>query len=147
MPTQHTLEKFIARVVEGAHAEAIEEFYMADASMQENMGEPRQGRDALVAHERAALARAANVTSTCVRPVFVNGDHVVIRWILSLNGRTAREVASRSWPISAGRVNLSPKSSFSTIRGSGRCNESLSQALNAKIWLYFEKWPEFRGSP
>jgi hypothetical protein len=29
---------------------------------------------------RRVLARAASITSTCVRPVFVEGDRVVIRW-------------------------------------------------------------------
>lgn len=27
------------------------------------------------------MARVKNLASTCVRPVFVNGDHVVIRWV------------------------------------------------------------------
>ena len=33
------------------------------------------------AAEQAIMARVKSMTSTCVRPVFVNGDHVVIRWI------------------------------------------------------------------
>lgn len=81
MPTPQALESFIARVESNAHVEAIQEFYAPNASMQENMAPPRAGRDTLVAHEAAALARAKSVRSTCVRPVFVNGDHVVIRWI------------------------------------------------------------------
>ena len=32
MPTQNTLNQFIARVVSGAHAEAIEEFYTSGCS-------------------------------------------------------------------------------------------------------------------
>ena len=81
MPTTDTLERFIARVEQNAHAEAVEEFYTADASMQENQSPPRVGRDAHVANERKVLARARSVQSQCVRPVFVNGDRVVIRWI------------------------------------------------------------------
>jgi hypothetical protein len=81
MPSHDTLERFIARVESNAHVEAIQEFYTDGASMQENFNAPRVGRDTLVAHEAAALARAASVESTCVRPVFVNGDHVVVRWI------------------------------------------------------------------
>jgi hypothetical protein len=81
MPTTDTLERFIARVEQNAHAEAIEEFYTADASMQENQSPPRVGRDAHVANERKVLARARSVRSQCVRPVFVNGDRVVVRWI------------------------------------------------------------------
>ena len=48
--------------------------------MRENQGAPRIGRDLLVANERRVLAKAARVRSECVRPLFVNGDNVVIRW-------------------------------------------------------------------
>ena len=44
MPTADTLERFIARVEQNAHAEAIEEFYTPGASMQENQAAPRVGR-------------------------------------------------------------------------------------------------------
>ena len=81
MPSAETLQRFIARVEENAHAEAVEEFYTADASMQENQQKPRVGRDGHIANERAVLARAKTVMSKCVRPIFVNGDFVVIRWI------------------------------------------------------------------
>ena len=81
MPSQQTLERFIARVEENLHADAIEEFYAPHATMQENDLPPRVGRDVLLANERAVLARARSVKSKCVRPVFVNGDRVVVRWI------------------------------------------------------------------
>ncbi|MGH6835490.1 MAG: nuclear transport factor 2 family protein [Candidatus Acidiferrales bacterium] len=81
MPMAQTLERFIARVEQNAHAEAIEEFYTADSSMQENQSAPRVGRDANVANERKFLAGAKSLTSKCVRPIFVNGDKVVIRWV------------------------------------------------------------------
>jgi SnoaL-like domain len=81
MPSQHTLERFIARVEQNAHAEAIEEFYTLNASMRENQSERRVGRDAHVANERNVLARAKSVQSACIHPVFVNGDAVVIRWV------------------------------------------------------------------
>ena len=81
MPTTETLERFIARVEQNAHAEACEEFYTEDSSMQENQSPARVGRDAHVQNERKVMARARSVSSTCVRPVFVSGDKVVIRWI------------------------------------------------------------------
>jgi SnoaL-like domain len=81
MPTAETIERFIARVEQNAHAEACEEFYTEHSSMQENQAPPRVGRDAHVANERKVLSRAGSVLSKCVRPVFVNGDRVVIRWI------------------------------------------------------------------
>ena len=102
MPTTETIENFIARVEQNAHAEAIEEFYSANASMQENQSKPRVGRDAHVANERRVLARAKALTSQCVRPVFVSGDRVVIRWIFRfewLNGTVTHmeELAYQRW--------------------------------------------------
>lgn len=102
MPTAETLERFIARVEQNAHAEAIEEFYTADASMQENQSAPRVGRDTHVANERTVLARAKSLTSKCVRPVFVNGDKVVIRWKFRFewhDGTTTQmeELACQRW--------------------------------------------------
>jgi hypothetical protein len=102
MPTPDILERFVARVEQNAHVEAIEEFYTEDASMQENQAAARVGRSVLVAHEAKALARARAVRSTCVRPVFVNGDHVVIRWIFEFtwkDGSTSRieELAYQRW--------------------------------------------------
>jgi hypothetical protein len=81
MPTPETLERFIARVVSNAHVEAIEEFYTESASMRENMKAPRVGRPALAARERKTMEKARSVRSECVRPVFVNGDHAVVRWV------------------------------------------------------------------
>lgn len=102
MPSPDTLERFIARVESNAHAEAVEEFYTADASMRENLEPPRVGRDLHVANERKVLARARSVQSRCVRPVFVNGDHVVVRWIFRfewLDGSVTRmeELAWQRW--------------------------------------------------
>ena len=81
MPMAETLERFIALVEQNAHVEAVEEFYTADASMQENQSAPRVGRDSHAANERRVLTKAKTLTSHCVRPVFVSGDKVVIRWI------------------------------------------------------------------
>ena len=80
MPSPETIERFIARVESNAHDLAIEEFYSEDSTMQENQATPRAGREAHVANERRVLARAGSMHSACVRPVFVNGDRVVIRW-------------------------------------------------------------------
>jgi|SRR5688572_12578246 len=93
MPSPETLERFIAAVESNDHVGAIEQFYAPNASMQENESEPRRGRDTLVANERAVLARMRSVGSRCVRPVFVAGDHVVVRWIFefeSLDGARRR---------------------------------------------------------
>ena len=102
MPTAETLERFIAMVERNEHAEACEAFYTEDASMQENQEPPRRGRAAHVANERRILARARAVRSQCVRPVFVHGDHVVIRWIFDfdwLDGSVTHmeELAYQRW--------------------------------------------------
>lgn len=81
MPSPETLERFISRVEANAHVEACEAFYTESSSMRENFDPPRIGRHLHVANEERVMARARSVQSTCVRPVFVNGDHVVIRWI------------------------------------------------------------------
>jgi len=102
MPTAETLERFIARVEQNAHVEAIREFYTEDASMQENQSPPRVGRDLLMERERAVLAKARSVQSACVRPVFVSGDNVVVRWIFDfewLDGTKTHmeELAYQRW--------------------------------------------------
>lgn len=102
MPTEQTLERFIARVEQNAHAEAIEEFHTVNSTMQENQSAPRVGRDAHIANERKVLARAKSLTSRCLRPVFVNGDRAVIRWVFRfdwLDGSTTKmeEIAYQRW--------------------------------------------------
>ena len=81
MPTPDTLERFIALVESNAHVEACEQFYTEFSTMQENQGVPRVGRALHVESEHRMMARAKAIESRCVRPVLVNGDHVVIRWI------------------------------------------------------------------
>ena len=102
MPSPETLERFIARVEQNAHAEALEEFYTESSSMRENQREPRIGRALHVANERNVLARAKSVRSECIRPVLVNGDHVVVRWVFEfewLDGTLTRmeELAYQRW--------------------------------------------------
>jgi SnoaL-like domain len=102
MPQAQTLQALIATVVRGEHVEAIENFYLPNASMQENQNPPRVGREVLMAHERRALSRATSVDSECVRPLFVNGDFVVIRWVFVFHradGSSMRmeELAYQRW--------------------------------------------------
>lgn len=103
MPSKETLEKFIARVEQNAHAEAIEEFYAFNISTRENQDEPRIVSRALhAANERKFLSRTKSVQSRCVHPVFVNGDAVVIRWIFHfdwLDGTVTHmeELAYQRW--------------------------------------------------
>jgi hypothetical protein len=96
------VEKFIATVEAGLHDEAIAQFYADDATMQENLTEPRRGREALVAHESKIMARAKEIRSWCVRPALIDGDTVVINWIFEFdfaNGTKMRldEIAHQTW--------------------------------------------------
>lgn len=102
MPSEETLNRFIETVESGAHDQACEDFYTVDSTMQENGNPPRVGRAAHVANERRVLARATSVESLCVRPIFVNGDHVVIRWKFRFHWRDGtrteiEELAYQRW--------------------------------------------------
>jgi hypothetical protein len=102
MPSPEVLHRFITKVEANAHVDAIEEFYAPHASMQENEQPPRTGRDVLVANESRVLSRAKSVNSECLRPVLVNGDHVVIRWVFQFefqDGARTRldELAYQRW--------------------------------------------------
>jgi ketosteroid isomerase-like protein len=102
MPSTATLERLITRVEANAHVEGIKEFYADDACMQENQNPPRMGKAALVAGEEQVMARAASVQSKCIRPVFVQGDFVVIRWIFDFTWKDGsathiEELAYQRW--------------------------------------------------
>jgi ketosteroid isomerase-like protein len=101
MPTRTRLDEFIAVVESGDHAGAIERYYTEDSSMQENTSPPRVGRDGLVAHERAVLARMSHVYSKAISSV-VEGDHVAIHWNFELTDKSGKvrridEVALQEW--------------------------------------------------
>jgi len=101
MPSRAVLDEFIAVVVSGDHAGAIERYYTEDATMQENSAPPRVGRDLLVSQERATLERVSSVVTTCVSSV-LEGDRVAIHWIFDFtypSGKAMRidEVAMQEW--------------------------------------------------
>jgi ketosteroid isomerase-like protein len=102
MPTQERLADFIATVVRNEHVEAIERFYAPHATMQENNAPPRVGRDVLVAHEAAALARLAKMETEPASDVIHDGDQVVIRWVFHMTGKDGKtrrfeELAHQHW--------------------------------------------------
>lgn len=80
MPSREKVEAFVADVLSNDHAGAIERWYAADASIQENQSAPRVGRDMLVAGERRTLARVSGVTTELLAPPIVDGERVAIRW-------------------------------------------------------------------
>ena len=101
MPSRARLDEFIAVVESGDHTGAIERYYTEDSSMQENTAPPRVGRDVLVAHERAVLARMSHVYSKAMSSL-VEGDRVAIHWIFELTDKTGKvrrvdEVSLQEW--------------------------------------------------
>jgi len=92
MPAQPTVDRFIALVEAGRGLEALETFYADDAAVRENEAPPRQGKAALLANEAAALAAVSELRARCVRPVLVEGDVVVIRWVFDYRDRQGRPV-------------------------------------------------------
>jgi ketosteroid isomerase-like protein len=102
MPTLERVQNFIARVEQQDYVAAIMHFYHEDASMQENLGEPRRGRDTLVAHEMDVLARFGNMPVRKVERFAVNGDIVFINWIFEIRQpdgsfRPMDEIAVQEW--------------------------------------------------
>lgn len=84
------------------HDEAIAAFYTEDASMQEVEGEPRHGRDALVAREQGVLQAVASVVTHAPDFVAVEGDRVAIHWRFEFvhpdgRQRVVDEVALQEW--------------------------------------------------
>jgi ketosteroid isomerase-like protein len=102
MPSRSRVAEFVSYVEAGKYVEAISDFYAETASMKENGGEPRAGRDNLIRHERAALAARAQIRTERVGAVLVDGDHVTINWTFEITARDGskyrlEEVALQKW--------------------------------------------------
>jgi hypothetical protein len=102
MPSSNTIESFVQLVEGGNTLEAMVRYYAEHASMQENDTPPRVGKQALLKYEEAALASIASMKAKCIRPVFMAGEFVVIRWLFEIKdraGKTVRfdEMAHQRW--------------------------------------------------
>jgi hypothetical protein len=102
MPTHERIRDFIALVEDGQYVKAIEDFYHPDASMQENGAPAREGRDALIAHEKKVLAGLKAMRTRRVETLLVDGDRVVINWVFEMTGpdgntRVLDELALQTW--------------------------------------------------
>ena len=102
MPDHQRVKAFVATVVSGDHVKAIADFYHEDASMQENLHPPRQGRARLMEHEANALKRLQRMHTHPDPTVVVDGDYVAINWTFdatSADGVTRRlqELALQRW--------------------------------------------------
>ena len=80
MPSPATVEAFLITVESGDYVGAIARFYAPDASMRENLGEPRIGRDLLIKGEQIAMSRVDRIHARRQGPPLIAGDHVAIRW-------------------------------------------------------------------
>jgi len=80
MPSRERVLALVAMVEQGKYVEAIEEFYTADATMQENNDPPRGGREVLIAGERKVLAAHKSVRTEPGSSFLLDGDRVVIHW-------------------------------------------------------------------
>jgi hypothetical protein len=101
MPSRERVNAFVATVLAGRYVEAIANFYAEDASMRDNLGEPRVGRDVLIATEKATLG-AVRIVTRRAAPVMVDGDRVVIGWVFEITGpdgevRRLDELALQTW--------------------------------------------------
>ena len=102
MPTRERVQAFVAMVEAGAYVEAIRQFYTDDATMQENLGTTRTGRDALAAHEQAVLESVRSITTRAGSTYAIDGDRVIVRWVFDIvqaDGRrfTLDELAYQTW--------------------------------------------------
>jgi len=102
MPDQATVLSFMDAVENGEFVAAIERYYHADASMQENDEPPRAGRDVLVPYEQKFLDSMASVSGRRLAPPLIDGDHVAIRWHFDLRTkdgthRVLEEIAFQTW--------------------------------------------------
>lgn len=102
MPSRNRALEFVDAVVNGDHADAIFNFYLENASMQENSQPPRKGRTNLVAHEKAALDRVREIHTHQPTTVLVDGDHVMIEWTFDMIDkqgvkRRLEEIALQKW--------------------------------------------------
>jgi len=101
MPDRDRVQAFVDAVVSGDHVRAIADFYHEDASMQENLMEPRRGREGLMTHEAAVLKRVSMHTHPDP-VVLIDGDNVVVNWTFdatTTDGVTRRlnELALQRW--------------------------------------------------
>lgn len=102
MPSIQRVRDFIARVEARDYIGALLEFYHEDATAQDNFGELRRGRDALIAQEIDITNRFGSVPVRKVERFAVHEDQVFINWIFELKSkdgsvRILDEVTMQTW--------------------------------------------------
>jgi hypothetical protein len=102
MPHLATLQAFAATVEANDHVGAITKFYAPDAATRENNSPPMVGRDVLADKERRMLASVAEVVTTRLGPLFLDGDHSAICWRFEFTRKDGskwmmEEMALQTW--------------------------------------------------
>jgi ketosteroid isomerase-like protein len=102
MPNRDRVLALIAMVEQGRYVDALEAFYSEDASMQENLDQPRRGLKSLVDGERRVMAGFREIRIRKVETFFVEGDRAVINWVFDFVGHdgstfTQDEIAVQRW--------------------------------------------------
>lgn len=92
MPTQQRVLELIAYVQRGDFPEAIERFYDEHVVMRENLSAPTVGRAANVERERQFKSSIATLHESKAKDVLIDGDRVVINWILDFTGTDGKRI-------------------------------------------------------
>ena len=94
MPTAERVRDLISYVERGRFPEAIEEFYADDVEMRDNLAPPTVGKAVNVERERGFVAYIAELHESRAESVLIDGDRVVIHWILDLTGTDGKRMRS-----------------------------------------------------
>ena len=86
MPDRERVQELIAYVARGDFPEAIERFYDEHVEMRDNLAPPTVGRSANVDRERGFKSYIATLHESRAKDVVIDGDRVVIHWILDFTG-------------------------------------------------------------
>ena len=86
MPTRQRVRDLIAYVERGRFADGIDAFYADDVVMQDNLAQPTVGKAANLERERGFEAYIATLHESRALDVIVDGDRVVIHWLLDFTG-------------------------------------------------------------
>jgi hypothetical protein len=102
MEIRNHVEELIALAQRGKFLEAIERFYAADATMQENLDPPRHGLEALLENERKVLAARPDIRVERVTSFLIDGDRAAINWVFAYTGPSGLriqldEIAWQQW--------------------------------------------------
>ena len=92
MPTAERVRDLISYVERGRFPEAIEEFYADDVEMRDNLAPPTVGKAVNVERERGFVAYIAELHESRAESVLIDGDRVVIHWILDLTGTDGKRM-------------------------------------------------------